>query len=208
LALDPQPRRHFPSPSPPDSTERGVICAQHFPESRPLKTGNSTRAAIALGSNLGPRLLNLQLARDLLKNIAVPGTEFLQAPIYQTSPVDCPVDSPDFYNTVVEFEFRGTPFDLLDHTQAIEFKLGRTPAPERNAPRVIDVDILYVGDEQLDAGLLVLPHPRLTARRFVLQPLADIRPDLILPADHVSIGEHLKHLDSEESPLVIVQANW
>jgi len=173
-----------------------------------LKSSVSQRAGIALGSNLGRKLAHLQIARDLLKNIAVPGTLFRQAPIYQTEPVQCPDGSPDFFNTVVEFEFAGTPFDLLDHTQAIEFKLGREAVPERNAPRVIDVDILYLGDEQLDAGLLVLPHPRLTSRRFVLQPLADIRPDLVLPGDHVTIAEHLQHLDSSEAPLALVQAHW
>ncbi|MGC4017223.1 MAG: 2-amino-4-hydroxy-6-hydroxymethyldihydropteridine diphosphokinase [Luteolibacter sp.] len=178
-----------------------------FP-SAALKSSVSHRAGIALGSNLGRKLAHLQIARDLLRNIAVPGAIFRQAPIYQTEPVLCPEGSPDFFNTVVEFEFAGTPFDLLDHTQAIEFRLGREPSLERNAPRTIDVDILYLGDERLDAGLLVLPHPRITSRRFVLQPLAEIRPELILPGDQVTVSEHLQHLDSTEAPLALVQANW
>jgi 2-amino-4-hydroxy-6-hydroxymethyldihydropteridine diphosphokinase len=167
-----------------------------------------TRAAIALGSNIGRRLAHLQEARDMLKRIASPGEPFLQAPVYQTAPVECPENSPDFYNTVVELSFDGTPFDLLGHTQAIEFKLGRADSSVRNAPRIIDVDILYLGDERIDAGLLELPHPRLTSRRFVLQPLADIRPDLVLPGDRATILKHLGHLDSSEPPLVLVQANW
>ena len=166
------------------------------------------RVGIALGSNLGSRLTNLQAARDLLKGIAIPDALFLQAPIYQTEPVDCPPDSADFYNTVVEIAFYGGPFDLLDFTQAIEFKLGRTPQPQPNAPRVIDLDLLYFGDLLLDAGLLKLPHPRLTSRRFVLEPLADIRPELILPGDKVAIHEHLSHLESNEAPLAMVQALW
>src|SRR5690606_1032113 len=129
-------------------------------------------AGIALGSNLGNRVANLKKARDLLCAVAVPGTRHLQAPIFQTEPVNCPAGSPDFYNSVIEIEFAGTAFRLLDHAQAIEFKLGRAGAAERNAPRPIDVDILYFGDERIDAGLLVLPHPRLLGRRFVLQPLA------------------------------------
>ncbi len=165
------------------------------------------RVAIALGSNVGNRLKHLQDARDLLKKIAVPGS-LLQAPVYQTEPVDCPPGSPDFYNTVIEIGYTGTPHDLLDATQGIEFHLGRTAVPERNAPRVIDLDILYFGDERIDGEILDLPHPRLTSRRFVLQPLADIRPDLILPGDQVSIAEHLRHLDSSEPPLVTVQATW
>jgi 2-amino-4-hydroxy-6-hydroxymethyldihydropteridine diphosphokinase len=97
---------------------------------------------------------------------------------------------------------------LLDATQAIEFRLGRTAVPERNAPRVIDVDILYFGEERIEGEILDLPHPRLTSRRFVLQPLVEIRPDLVLPGDQVSIAEHLRHLDSNEPPLVTVQAVW
>ena len=144
----------------------------------------------------------------MLRKIALPDS-LLQAPVYQTEPVNCPPDSPDFYNTVVEIGYAGTPHELLDVTQAIEFRLGRVALPERNAPRVIDVDILYFGDERLeDGGILELPHPRLTSRHFVLQPLADIRPDLILPGDQVSIAEHLRHLDSNEPPLVSVQATW
>lgn len=173
-----------------------------------MKRLDYLRVGLALGSNLGRRLVHLQEARELLKNIAVAGEPLLQAPVYQTEPVHCRANSPDFYNTVVEIAFAGTPFELLGHTQAIEFKLGRLTAPEPNAPRIIDVDILYFGDETVDAGLLVLPHPRLTTRRFVLQPLADIRPDLVLPGDTATIREHLLHLDSPESPLSLVQASW
>ena len=172
-----------------------------------LKSSVSQRAGIALGSNLGNRLRHLQDARDLLQGIDEPGS-LLQAPMYQTEPVACPPESPDFYNTVVEIRYAGSAHDLLDATQAIEFRLGRIASPERNAPRVIDVDILYFGDERIDGGLLDLPHPRLTSRRFVLQPLADIRPDLVLPGDQVSIAEHLRHLDSQEPPLTTVQAVW
>ena len=166
------------------------------------------RAAIALGSNLGSRLQHLQLARDLLGEVAPSGSEQLQAPIYQTAPVCCPDDSPDFYNTVVEIEFAGSPHELLDATQAIEFHLGRQPGTERNAPRVVDLDILYLGDAIETDGLLELPHPRLTSRRFVLQPLADIRPDLVLPGDTATIAEHLSHLDTDEPALALVQRAW
>jgi 2-amino-4-hydroxy-6-hydroxymethyldihydropteridine diphosphokinase len=164
-------------------------------------------AGIALGSNLGNRLRHLQDARDLLLRIADPGS-LLQAPIYQTEPVACPPESPDFYNTVVEIRYAGSAHDLLHATQAIESRLGRIASPERNAPRIIDVDLLYFGDQRIKDEQLELPHPRLTSRRFVLQPLADIRPDLLLPGDQVSIAEHLRHLDSQEPPLVIVQAVW
>lgn len=166
------------------------------------------RTGIALGSNLGNRLHHLQAARDLLKKLASDGSKLLQSPIYQTAPVSCPDDSPDFYNTVIEIDYSGTPYELLDATQAIEFHLGRLPGNERNAPRVVDVDILYLGEATESEGLLELPHPRLTSRRFVLQPLADIRPDLVLPGDTATIAEHLAHLDSDEPPLALVQSAW
>jgi 2-amino-4-hydroxy-6-hydroxymethyldihydropteridine diphosphokinase len=162
---------------------------------------------IALGSNLGDRLRHLQSARDLLSELAQPGS-LLQAAIYQTAPVGCPPSSPDFYNTVLQIDYSGSAHGLLAATQAIEQQLGRTASLERNAPRVIDVDLLYFGEDFILSETLHLPHPRLTSRRFVLQPLADIRPELVLPGDQVSIAEHLRQLDSHEAPLVTVQAAW
>jgi 2-amino-4-hydroxy-6-hydroxymethyldihydropteridine diphosphokinase len=166
------------------------------------------RAGIALGSNLGQRLANLQAALARLCPIAKPGEPILQAPVYQTTPVCCPAGSPDFYNTVVEIDYDGTPAELFQHTQTIESTLGRVHTTVRNAPRSIDVDLLYCGDAILSTAWLVLPHPRLTQRRFVLQPLADIRPDLILPGDHASIAWHLSQLAADSPPLALVQTAW
>ncbi len=162
------------------------------------------RAGIALGSNLGHRLGHLRAAIGHLREIATPGEPFLTAPIYQTEPRLCPPDSPDFLNTVVELDFAGTPLDLLKHTRAIEKHLGRTPATERNAPRVIDLDLLYLGDETSTGDLLELPHPRIHERRFVLQPLADIRPELILSGHARTIAAMLAELPHDEAPLVAV----
>lgn len=150
------------------------------------------RVGIALGSNLGDRLANLQAARDCLREIATPGEPFLQASNYQTEPLLCPPGSPLFYNSVVEVAFDGDAFELLELTQAIEKKLGRAAAPERNAPRIIDLDLLYFGDEIIDTEALVLPHPRIAERRFVLQPLAEIRSELMLPGQTRSIAELLE----------------
>lgn len=163
-----------------------------------------TRVGIALGSNLGDRLANLSAACALLQEIAIPGEVFLQAPIYQTEPLLCPTGSADFYNSVVEIAFDGNPFDLLELTRAIEKSLGRTVGSERNGPRIIDVDLLYFGDETIDSEALVLPHPRIGERRFVLHPLADIRPDLVLPGAMMRVAEMLENLISGEPPLVRV----
>lgn len=167
-----------------------------------------TRVGIALGSNLGNRLSNLRAARDMLRGLVDPESHYLQSPIYQTEPVDCTDDSPDFYNTVIELDYIGKPYELLSETQGVEFHLGREATYERNSPRVIDVDILYFGDEVIREEILTIPHPRLMDRLFVLQPLNDIRPNLILPGDEATIAEHLKHVDSDEPELNLVQSLW
>lgn len=152
------------------------------------------RVGIALGSNLGDRSANLEAARECLREIAVPGEPFLEASTYQTEPMNCPPESPLFCNSVVEIAFDGDPSELLGLTKAVERKLGRITAPERNAPRIIDVDLLYFGDEIVDTEELVLPHPRIGERRFVLEPLAEIRPELVLPGHTKSIAELLDRL--------------
>ncbi len=167
-----------------------------------------SRVGVALGSNLGDRLGTLRGARSLLRALAEPAEEFLQAPVYQAEPVGCPPGSPDFYNSVVEFACRLSPHVLLEMTRRIERDLGRTLSTQRNAPRVIDLDILYFGDQRLGDDLLLLPHPRLTQRRFVLQPLADIRPGLILPGDAATIAQHLRSLDASEPAVHLVQSSW
>ncbi len=170
----------------------------------------ATRVGIALGTNLGNRLTLLRDARTLLRNLTDKDSHYLQAPIYQSVPVDCTEGTPDFFNTVIEIEYIGKPHDLLAKTQGIEIKLGReaVQARNRNAPRVIDIDILYFGNEIIRDDDLIIPHPRLTYRRFVLKPLNDIRPNLILPGDDVTISEHFQHLESEEPALGLVQSAW
>lgn len=166
------------------------------------------RAGIALGTNLGDRLAHLRAARDRLVSRSPDPASLLQAPIYQAAPVDCPDGSPDFYNTVIELEIDLSPLELLHQTRVIERQLGRSAGAPRNAPRVIDVDLLYLGMERLDSELLTLPHPRLGQRRFVLQPLADIRPSLVLPGHPGTIAERLRELDSSEPPLTVVRGGW
>lgn len=163
---------------------------------------------IALGTNLGNRLKHLRDAREMLRQLVDPASHYLEAPIYQSEPVDCRADSPDFYNTVIEIDYIGEPYELLAHTQRIELRQGREAVYERNAPRIIDIDILYFGNEVLREEILTIPHPSLIHRRFVLQPLNDIRPNLILPGDSVTISEHLRYLETEEPPLNLVQNTW
>ncbi len=109
---------------------------------------------------------------------------------------------------MIELDYVGEPAKLLEDAQAIEDHLGREPGAGPNSPRIIDIDILYFDDLTIDTGIVIIPHPRITHRRFVLQPLAEIRPLMTLPGDHVTISKHLQHLDSGEPELTLIQAKW
>jgi 2-amino-4-hydroxy-6-hydroxymethyldihydropteridine diphosphokinase len=152
------------------------------------------RAGIALGSNLGDRLANLRHARSLL--LASPGVSapVIDSRVYETEPVQSGPDAGAYLNTVIEVEYEGQPITLLDRLQRIEAELGRPSKRPRNAPRTIDLDILYTGNLVLSNEEVVIPHPRLHQRRFVLTPLADIRPDLILPGQQQPVSTLLSTL--------------
>jgi 2-amino-4-hydroxy-6-hydroxymethyldihydropteridine diphosphokinase len=153
------------------------------------------RAGIALGSNLGDRLAHLHQARSLI--LASPGvsTPVIDSRVYETEPVQSGPDAGAYLNTVIEVEFEGQPISLLDALQRIEAALGRPSKRPRNAPRTIDLDILYAGNLVLSNEEVVIPHPRLHLRRFVLTPLADIRPDLMLPGQQKSVAALLTDLN-------------
>jgi len=155
------------------------------------------RTGIALGSNLGNRMANLRAALDALREIS--SAAVTPAPVYETEPQGCPEGSPAFLNTVVEIEWPGAALELLARTREIEQRLGRVAGP-RNAPRVIDLDILYCGGEVVDAPELMLPHPRMAQRSFVLMPLADIAPDLRPLPDGPAVCDLLAALPAEGTP--------
>lgn len=135
------------------------------------------RVAIALGSNLGDRHANVAAATAALRNLATPGEPFLTASLHDTAPQNCPPDSPRFLNTVIDLHYGGNDaLELLEKTQALELALGREINPVRNAPRIIDIDILLFGETSLNDPRLTLPHPRISERPFVLLPLQEIRP--------------------------------
>jgi len=134
---------------------------------------------LSLGSNLGSRDSNLKRAIELLH-----GPELRVArisPVYETAPVDMP-DQPWFLNIVVQAETTLGPGELLARTQAVEQALGRKRAAPKG-PRKIDVDILLYGTSTVDEADLKIPHPAMGQRRFVLEPLADLAPDLCHPVD-------------------------
>jgi 2-amino-4-hydroxy-6-hydroxymethyldihydropteridine diphosphokinase len=157
------------------------------------------RAGIAFGSNLGDRLQLLHQARACVLASQVLAPPVLISSVYLTSPVDCPSGSDSFLNAVVEAELTGDPAALLRDLRACEDGLGRPGRSGRNAPRTIDLDLLYAGDCEIRTKDLILPHPRLSQRRFVLIPLAEIRPDLILPGQTKTIAQLLAELPPGDS---------
>jgi 2-amino-4-hydroxy-6-hydroxymethyldihydropteridine diphosphokinase len=138
-----------------------------------------TQAYIGLGANLGPKEVTILRAVDLLG--AEPGIEVLElSQLRETEPVGV-VDQPAFLNGAVALETSLSPWELLDVMLRIEQKLGRARDVERWGPRTIDLDLLVYGGEVLDEPGLRIPHPRLHERRFALEPLADLDPDLDIP---------------------------
>ena len=152
------------------------------------------RAGVALGSNLGERLANLRNARKEIA--AMNGTlpPLRCSAIYETEPVDCEKGAAKFFNAVIEFGYVGQPIELRRELAAIERVLGRPAAHERNVSRPIDLDLLYFGEMMIESAELRLPHPRIADREFVLRPLADIRPDLVLPGQTEAVDVLLLRL--------------
>lgn len=164
------------------------------------------RAGIALGSNLGDRLENLRAARNAIVDLA--GTSPVSASaIYETEPVDCEPGAAGFLNAVLEFEFEGEPGDLLRKLKQIEMAMGRPADHARNTSRKIDIDLLYFGEAKIDNEQMKVPHPRMHLRRFVLQPLSDIRPELVLPGQTKTVGELLALLD-DSAKVVRLTNDW
>ena len=165
------------------------------------------RCGIALGSNLGDRLAHLRQARESVLALATPGHPVLASAVYETEPVDCAPGTAPYLNAVMEIEYDGQPMILLDALQQIESEHGRPSKRPRNAPRTIDLDVLYAGNLVLSNDEIVIPHPRLHSRRFVLQPLHDIRPSLLLPGYHETVEQLLSSLPP--SPAVTrVSETW
>jgi 2-amino-4-hydroxy-6-hydroxymethyldihydropteridine diphosphokinase len=165
------------------------------------------RTGIALGSNIGDRQANFRAARKAIVDLPGVTPPILSSAIYETEPVDCEPGAKNFLNAVLEFDYKGEAADLLKKLKQIENDLGRPTDHPRNTSRKIDIDLLYFGDVEIDQDRLQVPHPRLHLRRFVLAPLADIRPDLILPRQRKTVRELLELLD-DSSKVVRLPTDW
>lgn len=156
------------------------------------------RAGVALGSNLEERLDHLRAARAEILKLPGVGKPFLFSSIYETEPVGCEAGAGSFLNAVMEVGYESSGEDLLRELAAIEVSLGRKRSEQRNISRTIDLDLLYLSDVELKTPAIELPHPRLASRRFVLEPLAEIRPDLRLPKQMRTVAASLGDLQNAE----------
>jgi 2-amino-4-hydroxy-6-hydroxymethyldihydropteridine diphosphokinase len=134
---------------------------------------------LGLGSNEGDRRSNLRAARAAItdRGIAVMGS----SSAYETAPQGEILDQADFLNACLRIETALEPLELLDACKEIERSLGRAGDGPKHGPRPIDVDVLLLGDIELRSERLTLPHPEVTSRRFVLEPLLELDPELALP---------------------------
>ncbi|MFI8417893.1 2-amino-4-hydroxy-6-hydroxymethyldihydropteridine diphosphokinase [Serratia sp. NPDC078593] len=149
------------------------------------------RVYIALGSNLEQPLQQVNTALEALEH--VPRTKLVVcSSFYRTKPLG-PQNQPDFLNAVVAVDTLLPAEQLLDHTQAIERNQGRVRKDERWGPRTLDLDMLMYGDQVIDTDRLTVPHYGLKEREFMLYPLAEIAPDLILP-DGEPLADCLKRV--------------
>jgi 2-amino-4-hydroxy-6-hydroxymethyldihydropteridine diphosphokinase len=144
------------------------------------------RAFLGLGSNLGDRrALLCSAVAELPDVVAV-------SPVYETEPVGGPPGQRPYLNVVVELSTDREPRELLALAHDLESAAGRVRR-EPDGPRTLDVDVLVVGDLRVDEPDLVVPHPRMSVRRFVMAPLADLAPDLVPPGwEETAVGEVLR----------------
>lgn len=162
-------------------------------------SADRVRAYIALGANLGDSAATLKTVLDELRQ--TPGIAAVTASrFYRTAPVEA--TGPDFVNAAAALDTTLAPLELLDVLQALELRHGRE-RPYKNAPRTLDLDMLLHGDQSLEDQRLVLPHPRMHLRAFVLRPLLDLAPTLRVAGHrHRLAGRHPRpaHLPAVKAP--------
>jgi 2-amino-4-hydroxy-6-hydroxymethyldihydropteridine diphosphokinase len=160
-------------------------------------------AYFSLGSNLGNRVANL---RSAVSELDKAGSIRAISSLYETQPVDVP-NQPWFLNCAVALETSLTPRELLKVALAVESEMGRVRFKEKG-PRIIDIDLLLVGDCALEEPGLKIPHPSMQRRRFVLEPLVEIAPEAFHPALKKTAAELLADLGTEQTVRKFETEEW
>lgn len=154
-----------------------------------LKT---VKFAILMGGNLGN---SAEIFEQAIRKLTENGVQSIrQSRIYRTAPVDCVPGTPDFSNAALTGEWNGTAADLLALTQRLEREAGRPARHSSRESRTLDLDLILFGEECSDSPELTLPHPRARQRLFVLEPLAEIAPEMRFPDTGESVAEALARL--------------
>jgi 2-amino-4-hydroxy-6-hydroxymethyldihydropteridine diphosphokinase len=153
-----------------------------------------TPGYLGLGSNVGDRRANLERAVAALPARGVAVVE--SSSVYETEPVGLVLDQREFYNACLRVETDHGPDELLAACKDVERSLGREPGGPRHGPRPIDVDVLLLDGLVYESDRLTLPHPEVTSRRFVLVPLLELDPGLVLP-DGTSLADALAGLGGD-----------
>ena len=167
---------------------------------------NSVTVAVSLGSNLpylnrSPREIVLA-AMASLRRISI---ESQASSVYLSEPLDCPPDAEDFVNAamILRVAANTSAHELLAILQGIETDYGRQRGKLQNQSRTLDIDIISYENQKLESADLILPHPRATQRRFVLMPLAEIQPEMVLPGQSANIAQLLAGLPLIENVQIL-----
>lgn len=160
-------------------------------------------AYISVGSNLGDKL---RYCREGIAELTRSNRIALQSqsPFYKTEPVDY-TDQDWFVNAVLKIDTVWTPVELLEVLEGIERRAGRIRDAVRFGPRVLDLDIIFYDQRVIDSQRLKVPHPRMHKRRFVLQPICDIDPDIVHPVLQQTVSDLLAQLDASHQRLELIQ---
>jgi 2-amino-4-hydroxy-6-hydroxymethyldihydropteridine diphosphokinase len=167
-------------------------------ESCTMKNTAREMAFVALGSNLGDSAEIVR--RAFVRLQALSAAPLLRSSLWRSTPVDCPAGSPPFVNAMAGLRPRAdeTPQSLLRQLQVLEAEFGRRRGKIPNQARLLDLDLIAFGARVANLPELILPHPRAHLRRFVLQPLAEIAPDFVLPGQAGSAAALLENMSNTE----------
>lgn len=163
---------------------------------------------LSLGSNMGDRLAHLKNAKTII--LDSPGIVSAdQSPVYETEPVDVPPEfqAIHFLNAILIVKTLIPLPQLMRTFQFLEQKIGRVPNTVINAPRTMDIDIIYANGLQIQEQHIVIPHPHWQKRRFVVQPLCDVRPDLKIPGQTGTVADVLAGL-SDPHKVILFAKKW